>query len=349
MPTERKYNQGAIVYFENDPTPELFILKSGRLDISYEDPQSGEKITRTLNQGEFFGLKSAIIGHTRDEMAQAITDCIVVVFNNSEFEQFVAGKVELMKRLLKVLSNQLRNLGIKVNNYLSNNVVYPPNVGMFKIGEYYLNNKKYQQSIQVYQRYIQAYANTQLVEEAKNRIEIAQEAQKTGFLKKFKPVDELVQIDAEGSSLGTADVRPGIDTTPSKLGLKDFMNAYYKAESFVKGEQYAEAAKELQSLSKIDTKMISLGLRHKASFLEIQVLFRLHKFEDCIQKISDFVRTIKDPTMVKNALFVLSAIYAETQNQEGVISILQKIVAMQPIDDLSKKAKAQLDKLKGKA
>ncbi len=349
MPSERKYNQGAIVYFENDATPEIFILKSGRLDISYEDPQSGEKITRTLNQGEFFGLKSAIIGHTRDEMAESVTDCITVVFSNSEFEKFIAGKVELMKRLLKVLSNQLRNLGIKVNNYLSNNVVYPPNIGLFKIGEYYLNNKKYNQAIQVYERYIKAYGSTQLAAEAKNRIEIAEEAKKTGFLKKFKPVDELVQDDAQGSAFATADVKPGVDTSVSKLGLKEFMNAFYKAESFVKGEQYAEAEKELQALSKIDTKMISLGLRHKASFMEIQVLFRLKKYEDCVQKISDFVRTIKDPTMVKNALFVLSAIYAETNNQEGVMSILQKIVAMQPIDDLSKKAKTQLDKMKGKA
>ncbi len=346
MPTERKYNQGAIVYFENDTTPEIYVLKSGRLDISFDEPQSGEKITKTLNQGEFFGLKSAIIGHTRDEVAEAVTDCITVVFKTDEFEKFVSNKVELMKRLLKVLSNQIRNLGIKVNNYLSNNVIYPPNVGLFKIGEYYLNNKKYNQAIQVYERYIKAYSNTQLVQEAKNRIEMANEAKKTGFLKKFTPVDEMVVADAEGSAFGTADARPGLDMSPSKLGLKEFMNAYYKAESFFKGEQYAEAEKELAHISDIDSKVISVDLKHKARFLEIQTLFRLKKFEPCVQKISDFIRTIKDPTLVKNSLFVLSAIYAETGNQEGTMSILQKIVAMQPIDDLSKKAKAQLDKLK---
>jgi CRP-like cAMP-binding protein len=47
------------------------------MDLSYEEPQTGEKITKTLNEGEFFGLKSSIINHTRDEMVQAITDCIV--------------------------------------------------------------------------------------------------------------------------------------------------------------------------------------------------------------------------------------------------------------------------------
>ncbi len=346
MPGERRYNKGSIIYFENDMTREIYVLKFGRVDISFTEPQTGEKITRTLNQGEFFGLKSAIIGHTRDEMAESVTESVVVVFATDEFERFVAGKVELMKRLLRVLSNQIRNLGIKVNNYLSNNVVYPPNIGLFKIGEYYLNNKKYNQAIQVYERYIKAYPDTHLTEEAQFRIDSATEAKRTGFLKPFKPVDEIIQSGAEGQAFGVADAKADISNTHSKLGLKEFMNSYYKAEGYYNGGEYTKAESEFKELFKIDSKIISVDLRHKARFLYVQTLYHLHKFSECVREISSFIKSIKDPTMIKNSLFVLSAIYGETGNKQGVMAILQKIVKLAPIDELSKKAKSQLEQLK---
>lgn len=187
MPVERKYTQGSIIYFDHERGDSIFILKSGRVDLSFIQPESGEKIVKTLSQGEFFGLKSAIINHTRDEIAEAVTDALAIEFKIPDFESYVSKNVELMKRLLRVLSNQLRNLGIKVNNYLGNNVLYPPNIGLFKIGEYYINNKLYKQAIQVYQRYIEQYPQTNIVSEAKYRIELCEQAIKTGFMRNSSP------------------------------------------------------------------------------------------------------------------------------------------------------------------
>lgn len=348
MPIERRYNQGSIIYFDNEIGDEIFVLKSGRLDISYIEPQTGEKIIKTLNLGEFFGLKSAIINHSRGEIAEAMTDCITIVFKTPEFEGFVSKKVDLMKRLLKVLSNQLRNLGIKVNNYLGDNVIYPPNIGLFKIGEYYLNNKKYRPAIQVYKRYKMAYPDTNLVKEADIRITLAEEAIKTGFLKKFTPVDEIIGDSSDMSAFAVVDADETADmsTQGTKLGLKDFMNRFYKAESFFNGGDYANAEKEFESLFKIDSKVVSSDLKKKAKYLYMQTLFFLKKYSECSQTIAGFIRTIKDPTLIKKSLNILADVYTETKNKEATMAILQKIVMLQPIDSLSKAAKERLNKLK---
>lgn len=345
MPTERRYKTGSVVYFEHEVNTDIYILKSGRMDLSYEEPQTGEKITKTLNEGEFFGLKSSIINHARDEMVQAITDCIVIVFSIPEFETFVSKNVELMKRLLKVLSNQIRNLGIKVNNYLGNNVLYPPNIGLFKIGEYYLNNKQYKPAIQVYERYMTNYPDTNLVEEAKFRIEIIKEAQRTGLLKKFKPVDEIIDASSLQTSIGVGDSKSSLENTHSKLGLKDFMNSFYKAESFYNASDFASAEKEFKELEKVDTKMVNVDLRNKAKLMQVETLYKLHKLNECSQMISQFVPTLKDPTYIKKTLFILADIYVELKNIPSATAMLQKIVMLNPIDDLSKKARERLTKL----
>lgn len=343
MPVERRYKKGSIVYFEHEVGDEIFVLKTGRLDITYTEPQSGEKISRTLHEGEFFGLKSAIIAHSRGEDAEAVTDCICIAFKSAEFESFVSQKVDLMKRLLKVLSNQIRNLGFKVNNYLGNDVQYPPSIGLFKIGEYYLNNKSFKQSTQVYERYLISYPESSLADEAKKRIALAEEAQKTGFLKAFTPVDEIIEAEASGAGMESFAAAQENETVkaaaPSKLGLREFMDNFYRAESFFNGEDYENAEKLFDVIFVEDLKIISTELKNKAKLMQIQTYHRLKKYPECVAAATAFVKTAKDPTMVKVALFVLAEMYLDLGKSGAALQVLDKIQAMSPVDDLTKKAR----------
>ena len=353
MPLERRFTAGSIVYFDHERGESIFIVKSGRFDISYIQPESGEKITKTLNQGEFFGLKSAIINHTREEVVEAVTDGICIEFKVPDFETYVSGNVELMKRLMRVLSNQLRNLGIKVNNYLGNNVVYPPNIGLFKIGEYYLNNKQYKQCIQVYQRYIEQYPQTNIVSEAQFRIQLAEEAQKTGYLKPFKPIDQIVGDDVHGGAADdvlqpTISNKPGDVSAPvihSKLGVREFMDKFYRADSFYNGQDYASAEKLLKELFAEKSENLNEDMLQKAQIIYVNTLFKLKKFNECSQLIAELIKTIKNNITIKSLLFVLADIYKELGNVAGEKGILQKIVTMIPADDLSRKARDRMQAL----
>lgn len=355
MPTERRFTQGSIIYFDHERSDSIYILKSGQVDLSYIQPESGEKITKTLAQGEFFGLKSAIISHTRDEIAEAVTEALTIEFKIPDFEAYVSKNVELMKRLLRVLSNQLRNLGIKVNNYLGNNVLYPPNIGLFKIGEYYLNNKQYKQAIQVYQHYIEQYPNTSIVTEAKFRITIAEEALKTGFLKEFKPIDQLIESDiAGGASAGmgmspvsdVADVKLTQESSSSSLGIKESMDRFYKAQGSYTGQDFVSAEKLLRDLFAMKNNALNPDLFNMAKIMYFSSLYQNKKYNECSQEITEYLKTTKEPSIIKKVLLILADIYKSLGNKEGEKSIVQKVMVMPPVDDSSRKARDRMEGLK---
>ncbi len=342
MPTERKFTEGSIIYFDHERGDSIFILKSGRVDLSFIQPESGEKIVKTLSQGEFFGLKSAIINHTRDEIAESVTDSLTIEFKIPDFEAYVSKNVELMKRLLRVLSNQLRNLGIKVNNYLGNNVLYPPNIGLFKIGEYYINTKQYKQAVQVYQHYIEQYPQTNIVTEAKYRIELCEEAVKTGFMKEFKPIDQIIDGEIAGNITAVGDTKISMENAHSKLGIREVMDKFYRAQSFFNGEDYNSAEKIFKDLFALENTMINPEMINNAKMMYFTTLFKLNKFNECSQEITEYLKEVKDVIMIKKTLFILADIYKQLNNKEGERSILQKIVMMHPVDEFSKKAKERM-------
>ena len=347
MAAERKFKQGSIIYFDHEKSDSIFILKAGRVDLSYIQPETGEKITKEISQGEFFGLKSAIINHTRDEIAEAVTDAVTIEFKIPDFESYVSKNVELMKRLLRVLSNQLRNLGIKVNNYLGNNVLYPANIGIFKIGEYYLNNKQYKQAKQVYERYIEQYPETNIVQEAKYRVSIAEEAIKTGFLKEFRSIDSILGTEMPESAIApVADTKDSMDNAHSSLGVRGFMDKFYKAQSFITGEDFASADKSLNDMFSMDLSSVNQDMIDKAKLMQLTVLCKLGKYNECSQLATEYIKTTKDPRLIKQTLFIMADMYHLIKNIEGEKAIIQKILVMTPVDDLTKMARDRMTKLK---
>jgi CRP-like cAMP-binding protein len=346
VPVEKRFRAGSVIYFDHEIGDTLYILKSGEVELSFTEPETGEKIQKPVQIGEFFGLKSAIIGHTRGEVAQALTDVVTIEFKAAEFEAYVATNVELMKRLLRVFSGQLRNLGIKVNNYLGNNVLYAPNIGLFKIGEYYLNQKKYSQAIQVYQRYLKHYGNTNLAKEAEYRIQICQEAMKTGFLKSFQPLEKIMETTTVDSvNITVQDTSQNLSNAHSVLGTKEAMDAFYKAKAFCDGGDYAQGEKMLRSFLEKDLANVDPAMVLKAKLMLVTSLFKQNKMNECAQTVNAFLQEVKDPPTVKQMLFVLADIYHYLNQVQNEKTILQKIVMLPPIDDFSRQAKKRMEAL----
>jgi len=344
MPVEKRFRAGSVIYFDHEVGDTLYILKAGEVELSFMEPETGEKLRKPVQIGEFFGLKSAIIGHTRGEVAEALTDVVTIEFKAAEFETYVATNVELMKKLLRVFSGQLRNLGIKVNNYLGNNVLYAPNIGLFKIGEYYLNQKKYAQAIQVYERYLKHYGQTNLAKEAEYRIQICQDALKTGFLKSYQPLEKIMETTAVDSvNVTVQDVAQDMTNAHSTLGVKEAMDAFYKAKAFFDGGDYAGAEKMIQSFLQKNLANVDPAMVVKGKLLLLTALFKQKKFSECAQAAQGFLNEIKDPATVKEILFVLADIYKALGQVANEKAILQKIVMLAPIDDLSRQAKKRME------
>ena len=80
-----------------------------------------------------------------------------MVFSVPEFEQLATKNTRIITKMLKVFSNQLRRIHRQVQNLLVSEEQVNPETGLYKIGEYYLKNKRYAQALHAFKRYLVYY------------------------------------------------------------------------------------------------------------------------------------------------------------------------------------------------
>jgi len=166
----RSYKPGSIIYFENDKSEYIYILKSGRVILTYNKIDTGEEIKEEVRQGEFFGVKSALGKYPREETAQTIGDTVVLVLAMADFERMVLRNVNVVKKMLRVFSNQLRKLNKMVRTVLGESENIHPDVELFRIGEYYYKSGDYNKATYAFKKYMEYYPDTDYSKLAMDRI-----------------------------------------------------------------------------------------------------------------------------------------------------------------------------------
>ena len=114
----RSYKSGSIIYFENDKSEYCYVLKSGRVILTSIKLDTGEEVKEEVRVGEFFGVKSALGKYPREETAQTIGETVVLVFPLVEFERLVLRNANVVRKMLRVFSNQLRRIGKMVRSVM---------------------------------------------------------------------------------------------------------------------------------------------------------------------------------------------------------------------------------------
>lgn len=109
-PIIRNYKGGSIIYFEKDKAEDIYVLRNGRVILTFPAVDTGQEVKEDVRIGEFFGVKSALGKYPREETAQVLGSATVLVFKPNEFEQFVAEKTHLILKMMKVFSSQLRQV-----------------------------------------------------------------------------------------------------------------------------------------------------------------------------------------------------------------------------------------------
>lgn len=335
MPTVKKYNEGSIIYFDKDVGNEVFLLKSGKIVLKYISEDTNEEVSKVIRPGEIFGLKSAIISAPRGETAMSAEPSEVISFDIKEFENFISTKPEVLFKTLKALSNQLRNIGIKVNNLLSNNVVVRPDMGMFKIGEYFLTNKKYKQAIQVFERFLKSYPNSELVSEAKKRIQIAKKAMETGILDKFNPID---------SSSITQKPQPITEEIEINGTVSSLLNALSIAESNFNRGNISEALKILEKLLSVK-EVTSYDLLEKVLNLKAKCLVKLKRYDESLEVYKEILERYPNSKNSKIIMFNMAVVLMEKGDKSGALMMFRKVASTPPFDDISQKSKEIIAKI----
>ena len=174
-PKAVQYRANSIIYFKGDQSERIFLLNSGKVSLSYVDIETGQEVRDMIKMGEFFGVKSALGRYMREETAIVQQDATVMVFSVPEFEQLASKNTRIITKMLKVFSNQLRRIHRQVQNLMVSDEQVNPETGLYKIGEYYLANKRYGQALHAYKRYLVYYPSGTYATEATNKLSQAEE------------------------------------------------------------------------------------------------------------------------------------------------------------------------------
>jgi len=242
VPRPFQYRAGSVIYFQGDAAAHIYILQSGKVNLNYEDVETGEAIHDLVQPGEFFGVKSALGRYPREENAIAIQDAGVMAFTVSEFEQLATANTRIIMKMLKVFSNQLRRIHRQVANIVEQTEEVSPEAGLFSIGEYYLKNKRFQQAKYIFSRYLTYYPSGRNAAAAAKNLEAAETgggaaAMPQAAARSSAPVTPSSVPDASSLSQGGA---------PANLG--DAAKAYYDAVSMLSQEKYQQAYLSFQKI-----------------------------------------------------------------------------------------------------
>lgn len=156
MPKAMQYTKGSIIYFEGDHDDRIFIMQAGAVLLSSTDIESGQPTAEQVKAGEFFGVKSAFGHFPREETATALVPTIAVALTVQEFEILFSNNKQLIMKMLRVFSNQLRQIHKKTESIL-NNITEDQQSGMLAVAKAFYDDEKYRSACDVYLKYLTRY------------------------------------------------------------------------------------------------------------------------------------------------------------------------------------------------
>jgi CRP/FNR family transcriptional regulator len=114
----RFYAKDQIIFCENEPGDELYIIKKGSVKIS-KLISGKETILAVLKSGDIFGEMALLDNRPRSATAIAAEDCELAAINRQNFDKLVIEQPVMAERLITLLSEriwtayrQLANLAI---------------------------------------------------------------------------------------------------------------------------------------------------------------------------------------------------------------------------------------------
>ena len=348
-PKAVQYRANSIIYFKGDQSERIFLLNSGKVSLSYIDIETGQEVRDLIKVGEFFGVKSALGRYIREETAVVLQDAAAMVFSVPEFELVASKNTRIITKMLKVFSNQLRRIHRQVQNLMVSDEQVNPETGLYKIGEYYMNNKRYSQALHAYKRYLVYYPSGAYAADVTNKIMQAEE-----FVSKYgsggAPASASPPSSAPsaGPSAGARPQPAAAGQVPTPVGEQpDLAQAYYNAVSLISQEKYTEAYKAFK-------KMLDGGAdpeySSKAEFEMAKCLFYLKQYDNCIRSFSAIVQKFPKHPEMKDALFFVARSYEEKGDKAKAGGLFKKIISMGAEDDpVVRKTKKALRALEEKA
>lgn len=344
MPKAVEYKANSIVYFKGDNNDRVFLLKSGKVSLKYNDIETGQEMYDLIQTGEFFGVKSALGKYPREETAIVLQDSQMIVFSVPEFEQVVLNNTRIIMKMLKVFSNQLRRIQKQMRNVLSSDEqAVNPETGLFKIGDYYLKMKRYAQALYAFKRYLTYYPAGSYAQQALVNIEAAER-----FANAQAGTTPVTSQPAFAAASGGFDA-PVAAATQTISATEEELSAvaqrYYNAVSLFSQDKFREALEEFKAIvtGGQDDEYIA-----KSLFEIGRCLYSMQLYDKCMAHFTTMIqRYPKHPDLVE-ALYYVGSCYEKRNDTDKAKNFYKKILSMSSEDaPVNRKARKAIRNIEG--
>jgi CRP-like cAMP-binding protein len=103
-----KLDPGQIIFSTGDPGHQMFIVRTGTVDI-----RIGDTVIETVGQGGIFGELALVDSSPRSATAIAGGDCTLVMVEQRSFNDLLRRVPGLGLEIMKVMANRLRRTSPK--------------------------------------------------------------------------------------------------------------------------------------------------------------------------------------------------------------------------------------------
>lgn len=317
MPKTLQYQPKSVIYFQGDGADKIFLLQKGKVNITYQDIETGQDIRETVQAGEFFGVKSALGKYPREETAMVMNESTLMAFTVPEFERMASANTRIVFKMLTVFSTQMRRVHKQLSS-LTESGAQDPEAGLFKLGEYYIKNKRFSEARYVSSRYLTYYPAGKFAGMASKYLEAAEI-----YLKKY------------GKASPGAGAGPGSGAAAAAAGGKQ---AYAGALDIFSQKKYQEA---FAAFKKIAGAASDPEYAAKSFFDMGRCIFFMGKYEDCIKHYTQVLAKYPKHPDMGDVLFFIGQCYEKLNRGDQAALFYKKIVALAGSGDSDARAKAE--------
>jgi len=247
----------------------------------------------------------------------------------------------------------------QVQNLISSEEQVKPEQGLYKIGDYYLKNKRYSQALYAYKRYLTYYPSGRYSADVTQKLQLAED-----YLSKYGqgkgPAVSGGQAAAEPAPASRQGVRPAAPAgaaasarpaaaaqAPAAEGgsgergeLSDVGKQYYNAVSLMGQQKYQEAYAQFRKISAADQ---DPEYTARAQYETGRCLYYLSQYEACIQSFGAWIQRYPKHPELREALFFVGKCYEARKDKAKAAGFYKKILSLVSAEDaLSRKVKKAL-------
>jgi CRP-like cAMP-binding protein len=112
----KQYRDGEVIFRQGDTGECMFVIQKGEVEV-FVDSDGKELTLRTMGANEFFGEMALFEKETRSATARAVGPAHVLTIDKKNFLAGIHEDPSLAFRIVKTMSNRIRNLTDRLAAY----------------------------------------------------------------------------------------------------------------------------------------------------------------------------------------------------------------------------------------